>query len=99
MLSSVDVIYERYIQGITERYIQGITGTMHLTDETELALNGKIVIQGPQAPSNFALQLGEFAEAIREKREPLTSGKRVVDIITIQEAALKSIETHEVVKL
>jgi predicted dehydrogenase len=91
MLSSVDVIYERYIQGTT--------GTMHLADETELALNGKMVIQGPQVPSNFALQLGEFAEAIREKREPLTSGKRVVDIIAIQEAALKSITTHEVVKL
>lgn len=91
MLSSADIIYERYIQGTS--------GTLHLGDETELKLNGNVVVDGPQVPSNFALQIGEFASAIRENREPLTSGKRVVDIIRIQEASLKSIETHEAVKV
>ena len=91
MLSSADIIYERYIQGTS--------GTMHLGDETELKLNGNIVMQGAQVPGNFALQIGEFASAVREDREPLTSGRKVLDIIRIQEAALKSAETHEVVKL
>ncbi len=91
MLSSADIIYERYIQGTS--------GTLHLGDETELKLNGNIVVQGAQVPDNFARQIGEFASAVRENREPLTSGKKVVDIIRIQEAALRSAETHEVVKV
>ena len=91
MLSSADIIYERYIQGSS--------GTMHLGDETELKLNGNIVVQGAQVPGNFALQIAEFASAVRDNREPLTSGKKVVDIIRIQEAAIKSAETHEVIKV
>jgi predicted dehydrogenase len=91
MLSSADIIYERYIQGTS--------GTMYLNDETMLKLNGNIVMQGPQKPSNFAVQIREFASAIRENREPLTSGKRVLDIIRIQEACLESARRHDVVRL
>jgi predicted dehydrogenase len=91
MLSSADIIYERYIQGAS--------GTLHLNDETELKLNGKVVVQGPQKPSNFAVQIREFASAVRENREPLTSGKRVVEIIRLQEASLESARRHEVVRL
>ena len=89
MLSSADIIYERYIQG-TE-------GTMHLNDETELKLNGSVVVEGPQVPSNFAVQIREFASAVRENREPLTSGRKVLDIIRLQEACLQSADTHQVV--
>ena len=84
MLSSADIVYERYIQGTA--------GTLHLGDETELKLNGNVVLQGPQKPGNFALEIREFAESIREKREPLTSGRRVLDIIRTQDAALLSAE-------
>ena len=91
MLSSADIVYERYIQGTK--------GTLHLGDETELKLNGSVVLEGAQVPSNFALQAAELAASIREKREPLTSGKRVVDIIRVQEAALKSARIHKVVEL
>lgn len=91
MLSSADIIYERYIQGSE--------GTVHLGDETELKLNGRIMLQGSQNPSNFALEIAEFAAAIREHREPLTSGQRVIDIIRCQEAALESMKTHQVVEL
>lgn len=91
MLSSADIVYERYIQGSS--------GTLHLNDETRLALNGAVLIDGPQAPSNFALQYREFARAVRENREPLTSGRWAAEIIRIQEAALKSAAGHRVVRL
>ena len=91
MLSSADIIYERYIQG-TE-------GTMHLNDETELKLNGSVVVEGPQVPGNFAVQIMEFASAVRENREPITSGRKVLDIIRLQEASLESAKKHDVVRL
>jgi predicted dehydrogenase len=91
MLSSADIIYERYVQGSS--------GTLHLNDETELSLNGTVVLQGPQRPSNFAMEFREFAQAIREDREPLTSGKRVAQVIRIQEAAWSSAVRHQVVRL
>jgi predicted dehydrogenase len=91
MLSSADIIYERYVQGAS--------GTLHLNDETELSLNGASVLKGPQLPGNFALQYREFAQAIREKREPLTSGRKALEIIRVQEAALRSSARHQVVRL
>lgn len=91
MLSSADIVYERYIQGSS--------GTLHLNDETRLACNGAVVTEGPQSPSNFALQYRELAQAIREKREPLTSGRWAAQIIRVQEAALKSAARHQVVRL
>lgn len=91
MLSSADIIYERYIQGSR--------GTLHLSDETELSLNGKILLEGEQRPSNFALQVSEFASAIRENRAPLASGKEIIDVVRVQEAALRSAEIHTVVSL
>ena len=86
MLSSSDIIYERYVQGTT--------GTLHLNDETELSLNGRVLLQGEQKPCNFARQAIEFAEAIREGRAPLASGKEIVEVIRVQEAALASAGTH-----
>ncbi len=91
MLSSADIVYERYIQGSS--------GTLHLGDETELKLNGRVLLEGPQKPGNFALQFREFASSIREGREPLTSGRRTLDIIRVQEAALESARRHDVVRL
>ena len=91
MLSSADIVYERYVQGSS--------GTLHLKDETELSLNGTVVLGGPQAPSNFALEFREFAQAIRDHREPLTSGRRVAGIIRVQEAALQSAARRRLVRL
>ena len=91
MLSSSDIFYQRYIQGTQ--------GTLHLNDETVLSLNGTILVEGPQTPGNFALQYKEFARAIRSGTEPLTSGKKVLDIIRVQEAALKSAALNKVIKL
>jgi len=79
--------------------VQGRSGTLHLHDETRLALNGTVLRDGPQAPSNFALQYREFAQAVREGRAPLTSGRWAAQIIRVQEAALASAARRRVVRL
>ncbi len=91
MLSSSDIVYERRLQGST--------GSLHLNDETCLSLNGKVLVEGKPAMSNFAWQLREFASAIREGREPLCAGRRIVDVIRVQEAALASASSGEVVRI
>lgn len=91
ILSSKDVLYERYIQGSN--------GTIKLDDETRLTLNGVLITDDLQVPSNFARQYEEFASAIAEERTPMTDGERGVDLIRIQEAALESARTHQVVYL
>jgi len=91
MLSSSDIIYERRVQGSD--------GSLLLKDETFLSLNAVTVMEGKQIISNFAMQMREFASAIRENREPLTSGRFAMDIIKVQEAALKSAENHNVINL
>jgi predicted dehydrogenase len=91
MLSSSDIIYERFIHGSKS--------TLQLRDETELSRNGKILISGSQKYSNFAREFMEFADAIRKKHVPLASGREIMDVIRVQEAALKSASTHQVVWL
>ena len=91
MLSSSDIIYERYIQGTA--------GTLKLEDETRLLKDGVELISGEQNPGNFTLALREFASAIQEGREPLISGQHAMNLVRVQEAALKSAETHSVVYL
>ncbi|MFA7204864.1 MAG: Gfo/Idh/MocA family oxidoreductase [Saccharofermentanales bacterium] len=91
MLSSADILYERYIQGTK--------GTLYLNDETVLTHNGSPVKLDKQELSNFALQYMEFANAIKEKRQPIANGKEIINVILIQQAALKSAETHQVVMI
>lgn len=91
MLDSSDIFYKRFIQGTT--------GTLCLDDETRLFCNGKVVSEGQQVPGNFARELIEFAESIHEHREPITSGRKIIDVIRVQEAALDSAESGQVVLL
>lgn len=42
-----------------------------------LELNGKTLLEGPQEPTNLVLQLTEFVQSVREKREPIASGREV----------------------
>jgi len=91
MLSSADAIYERYIQG-TEK-------TMYLNDETQLSLNGRLISEDDGTLSNFARQYLEFCDAVENGREPISSGERIVSVIRVQEAALESAKTHQVVTL
>lgn len=91
MLSSADAIYERYIQG-TEK-------SLYLNDETELKCNGRIVEKDDGTLTNFARQYIEFVDSVEQNREPLTSGRKIIDVIKVQNAALESARTHQVVML
>lgn len=91
MLSSADAIYERYIQGTKK--------TLYLNDETELRCNGTVIKKDSNEISNFARQYLEFEDAVRNDREPLTSGEKILDVIRVQEAALESARVHQVIEL
>ena len=91
MLSSADAIYERYIQGTKK--------TMYLNDETKLSVNGALVCEDSGDLSNFARQYIEFCRAIKENREPISAGEKIVDVIKVQEAALESARIHQVIEL
>lgn len=91
MLSSADAVYERYIQG-TEK-------SLYLNDETELKCNGKIIEKDSGELTNFSRQYLEFVDSIQKDREPISSGERIIDVIRVQEAALESAKTHQVIYL
>ena len=91
MLSSADIIYERYIQGTDK--------SLYLNDETELRCNGRVIDADNGELTNFARQYLEFVSAVEEDREPLTAGKKIIDVIRVQNAALESARTHQVVTL
>jgi predicted dehydrogenase len=91
MLSSADAVYERYIQG-TEK-------SLYLNDETELRCNGRTIVEDDGKLTNFARQYLEFVASVEEDREPLTSGKRILNVIKVQDAALESARVHQVVTL
>lgn len=91
MLSSTDILYERYIQGSEK--------TLYLRDELELKCNGNTIETDTGDLSNFARQYLHFMDCVENHREPMCSGRRVIDVIRVQEAALESARTHQVVKL
>jgi predicted dehydrogenase len=75
---------------VYERYVIGEKGALYMNDETDLCLDGEPVVSGPQRPSNFALQLREFASAIAEGREPLASGREVMKVQETVDAAFRA---------
>lgn len=91
MLSSADAVYERYIQG-TEK-------SLYLNDETELKCNGKVIEKDSGTLTNFSRQYLEFADSIENNREPISSGEKIINVIKVQEAALESAKTHQVINL
>ena len=91
MLSSSDILYERYIQGSQK--------TLYLKDETELFCNGTLIEKDEGTLSNFARQYLYFTECVETGREPMCSGKKITDVIRVQEAALESARIHRVVML
>jgi len=83
-------IWDSKKYAVYERYVIGEKGTVYMNDETELYLNGELIVSGPQRPSNFALQLREFASAIAEGREPLASGREVLKVQETVDAAFRA---------
>ena len=80
--------------GFHTRLIVGTEGTMTLNDETELTVNGETVVSGEQKPMSFGVQVGEFAQSVRENREPQTSGRAVAPTIAVLDAARLSALTN-----
>ncbi|MFH5184012.1 Gfo/Idh/MocA family protein [Paenibacillus sp. TAB 01] len=84
---------------IYDRYLIGTNGLMHLSDEYELTLNGEKQAECGRTNANFTWQLEEFADAIREGREPLASGREIIRVMKVIDACFESMRTHQVVPL
>lgn len=67
------------------------------TAETDLYVNGELIMTGEPLPHNFAVQMKEFVESIHENREPVASGKEILLQLKIIEAAMRSAEEKRVI--
>jgi predicted dehydrogenase len=57
-----------------------------------LEKNGEVLLEGLQAPSLYANQLREFAEAVRDRRMPLASGREILNVMRMLDAARASLQ-------
>jgi predicted dehydrogenase len=81
------------------RIIEGTGGSMYLDNETTLTVNGQTRVSGEQKPNTFALQVKEFADSIRQGREPLSSGRLVAPVNAILDIAFESARTNQALDL
>jgi predicted dehydrogenase len=72
---------------------------LRLNDEYELLLNGERAETDERTNDNFTRQLEEFADAIREGREPLASGREIVGVMKVIDGCFESMRSKEVVWL
>ncbi len=91
-----------------EIIIVGPKGTMRLFEfPTEKAfgfayrldINGKTVLNGEQVPSLYAVQLKEFAGAIRDNRTPIASGEEVRKTMMVLDEIRRSDREGIVIRL
>jgi predicted dehydrogenase len=82
-----------------ERYIIGTKGTMCTRGETTLELNGEVIVDRDEPNGSFIRQYREFAESIRDQREPLASGRQVRGVVQVLEAAQESARTGSAIEL
>ncbi len=82
-----------------ERFIVGTEGTLQLRDERELFWNGKEELRDTANTDNFAVELTEFANALREQRTPIASGREVRPVVEVMEACRASAASHEVITI
>lgn len=64
-----------------------------------LEMNGQVLLEGLQSPSPYTNQLREFADAVRERRAPLASGREVLNVMRMLDAARASVRSGEPVSL
>ena len=69
------------------------------TADTDLYINGELIMSGASEPHNFAIQMKEFVDSVIEDREPLTSGEKIITQLKIIEAAQKSAVEKRVIML
>ncbi|MBP1960900.1 Gfo/Idh/MocA family protein [Paenibacillus aceris] len=84
---------------IYDRYLIGTNGMLHLKDEYELSLNGEKLETCETTFSNFKWQLEEFAQAIQEGRQPLASGREIIQVMRVIDGCFESMRTGQVVQL
>jgi len=84
-------------KGILKLSENQIIGTFHFKNRLEL--NNKVILESKQDPSNYTLQLQEFLDSIREDRESLTEGNKILKVMKVISAAVKSFNSKEVVTL
>jgi len=64
-----------------------------------LEKNGKVLLDGLQAPSLYTNQLREFAETLRERRTPQASGREILNVMRMLDAARASLQAGQPVAL
>jgi predicted dehydrogenase len=77
--------------GFNDRFIVGARGTMRITDETHLVINGQLVVDEVYGPyleggPNYDMQMREFLTAIRAGRQPMASASEVLPCVEVLEA-------------
>jgi predicted dehydrogenase len=85
-------------QPVNDRWITGPAGTMRLTDDRNLWLNGTALVEQEVTPYlrgdiAFDRQFREFADAVRQQRVPQASAREVRPVAAVLEAARKSQQT------
>jgi UDP-N-acetyl-2-amino-2-deoxyglucuronate dehydrogenase len=91
-------------QPVNERWITGPDGSMRLTDDRTLQLDGNTLVDEAVTPyidgdSAFRAQFREFATAVLEGRVPQASAREVRPVTGVLEAALTSQRTGAPVEL
>ncbi|MDB5084260.1 MAG: hypothetical protein JWN30_1146 [Bacilli bacterium] len=84
---------------IYDRYVIGTNGLLTLKDEYELLQNSEKVECAVPNKSNFAWQIEEFAESIRQKRAPLASGQEILQLMKVIDACFASIKDNRIIEL
>ena len=64
-----------------------------------LEKNGEVLMEGLQAPSLYTHQLREFADAVTARRPPLASGREVLNVMRMLDAARASAQSGHSVAL
>ncbi|MHB1007040.1 MAG: Gfo/Idh/MocA family protein [Chloroflexota bacterium] len=82
-----------------ERFVVGTEGTLQLRDERELFLNGQTLLHDRSEVDNFAIELREFADAVREGRAPISEAHQVRPVVEVMEACRLSAAEGRVVEL
>ncbi|HXV92128.1 MAG TPA: Gfo/Idh/MocA family oxidoreductase [Pseudonocardia sp.] len=91
-------------QPVNDRWINGPGGTMRLTDDRNLWIDGAPVVEEEVVPyihgdASFRRQFREFAEAVTTGRVPQASAAEVRPVAAVMEAALRSARTGRPVEL
>jgi predicted dehydrogenase len=61
--------------------------------------DGQVVMEGLQAPSLYTHQLREFADAIAAGRPPLASGREILNVMRMLDAARESVRSGQAINL